>query len=178
MRLVVADTGPLNYLVLIDAIDLLPKLFDQVLAPQTVRDELSARRTPERVRTWITQAPGWLDIRPDSTLGSSREMMALDRGEQAAISLAIEVKADLLLMDDRNGVVIARQNGLAATGTLGLLDLAARQGMIDLTEAFERLKTTSSTARPIRAARVPFARAAAVRCSRSHLKTSSLEIVR
>jgi len=53
MRVVVADTGPHNYLVLIDAIDLLPKLFDQVLAPQTVRDALSARRTPERVRSWI-----------------------------------------------------------------------------------------------------------------------------
>jgi predicted nucleic acid-binding protein len=36
MRLVVADTGPLNYLVLIEAIELLPKLFEKVFAPEGV----------------------------------------------------------------------------------------------------------------------------------------------
>jgi predicted nucleic acid-binding protein len=37
MRLVVADTGPLNYLLLIDAIELLPKLFETVFTPEAVR---------------------------------------------------------------------------------------------------------------------------------------------
>lgn len=57
MHVVVADTGPLHYLVLIDAIDLIPKLFDQVLVPQTVHDELTAQRTPEPVRSWIAHVP-------------------------------------------------------------------------------------------------------------------------
>jgi predicted nucleic acid-binding protein len=50
MRLVVADTGPLNYLVLIGAIDLLPKLFETVLVPQAVCDELCHRVAPAAVR--------------------------------------------------------------------------------------------------------------------------------
>jgi predicted nucleic acid-binding protein len=46
-------------------------------------------------------------------------------------------------MDDQAGVTVARRRGLAATGTLGLLDVAARRGMVDLAAAFERLKATS-----------------------------------
>jgi predicted nucleic acid-binding protein len=46
-------------------------------------------------------------------------------------------------MDDREGVGIVRGRGLAVTGTLGVLDLAARRGLIDLAAAFERLKATT-----------------------------------
>jgi predicted nucleic acid-binding protein len=67
----------------------------------------------------------------------------LDEGEHAAIALALAVKAELVLMEDREGVGIARGRGLAVTGTLGVLDLAARRGLIDLAAAFERLKTTT-----------------------------------
>ena len=59
------------------------------------------------------------------------------------IALALTVKADLVLMDDRDGVDVARRRGLAVTGTLGVLDLAARRGLIDLAAAFERLKATT-----------------------------------
>ena len=59
------------------------------------------------------------------------------------IALALTVKADLVLMDDRDGVDVARRRGLAVTGTLGVLDLAARRRLIDLAAAFERLKATT-----------------------------------
>ena len=59
------------------------------------------------------------------------------------IALALTVKADLVLMDDRDGVDVARRRGLGVTGTLGVLDLAARRGLIDLAAAFERLKATT-----------------------------------
>jgi predicted nucleic acid-binding protein len=59
------------------------------------------------------------------------------RGQRAAIALALAVK------DDREGVGIALCRGLVVTGTLGVLDLAARRGLIDLAAAFERLKTTA-----------------------------------
>jgi predicted nucleic acid-binding protein len=143
MRLVVADTGPLNYLVLIGHIELLPKLFQRVLAPQAVRDELANRETPAAVRAWIAQAPGWLEVRPNPDRDSDDMTAPLDEGEQAAIALAIAVKADLVLMDDQAGVEVARRKGLAVTGTIGVLDLAARRGMINLAEAFARLKATS-----------------------------------
>jgi predicted nucleic acid-binding protein len=144
MRLVVADTGPLNYLVLTGDIELLPKLFGRVLAPQGVRDELADRDAPAAVRAWVAQKPAWLEVRPDPDIRpDDATTPALDLGERAAIALALAVKADLVLMDDQEGVAVARREGLAVTGTLGVLDLAARRAMVDLAEAFTRLKATS-----------------------------------
>jgi predicted nucleic acid-binding protein len=142
MPLVVADAGPLHYLVLTGKIELLPELFERVLVPQVVRDELANAEAPQAVRDWIAHAPGWLDVRPAHP-GDDVAVAKLDAGERAAIALAVAVKAELVLMDDREGVGIARRRGLAVTGTLGVLDLAARRGLIDLAGAFERLKTTS-----------------------------------
>lgn len=144
MRFVVADTGPLNYLVLTGDIKLLPGLFDRVLAPQAVRDELADSEAPAAVRAWIAQAPAWLEVRPNPDLRhDDLAMPKLDDGEQAVIALALTVKADLVLMDDQDGVTAARRQGLTVTGTLGVLDLAARRGLIDLAAAFERLKATT-----------------------------------
>jgi len=56
MPLVVADTGPLDYLVLTGDIELLPKLFGRVLLPQVVRDELANAEAPQAVRDWIVCA--------------------------------------------------------------------------------------------------------------------------
>jgi predicted nucleic acid-binding protein len=148
MRLVVADTGPLNYLVLIDAIELLPKLFEKVLAPEVVRAELLNQDAPAVVRAWAAQPPGWLDVRLVSSSIDDPAWRALDIGEREALALARTLGADLVLMDDRAGVAVARQLGLAATGTLGVLDLGARRGLIDLADAFTRLKATSFRYRP------------------------------
>jgi predicted nucleic acid-binding protein len=46
-------------------------------------------------------------------------------------------------MDDRRGVVFALRKGLVVTGTMGLLARAAKRGMLDLTDAFARLKRTN-----------------------------------
>ena len=51
--IVVADAGPLHYLVLVDCAGILEKLFDQVLVPCAVRDELLQLNTPETVKAWI-----------------------------------------------------------------------------------------------------------------------------
>jgi predicted nucleic acid-binding protein len=131
--------------VLTGDIALLPKLFDRVLAPQVVRDELANIEAPPAVRRWITHAPAWLKVRPDPDTSKRDEGtgLKLDRGERAVIALALAIKADLVLMDDQAGVTVARRRRLAATGTLGVLDLAARRGLIDLAAAFDRLKATS-----------------------------------
>jgi predicted nucleic acid-binding protein len=74
MRLVVADTGPINYLVLIGAIEVLPKLFEQILVPAAVCNELSHADAPPPVRAFISRMPAWLEIRPNP-----------DRGDDTAI---------------------------------------------------------------------------------------------
>src|SRR5271156_2773398 len=137
MRVVVTDTGPLHYLVLTGDTALLPNLFEKVLTPERVRDELAHAEAPAAVRGWIAVPPPWLEIRSVEGERSSGDLAALAAGERDAIALALATKADLLLMDDHDGVTAARQRGFAVTGTLGLLDL------VDLAAAFTRLKATS-----------------------------------
>ena len=142
MQLVIADTGPVNYLILIGHIGILPAMFERVLLPSAVRDELSHSDTPELVRNWMASPPGWVEVR-ETTVGSADDNGELGAGESAAIALAAELHADLLLMDDRRGVAVALRKGLLVTGTMGLLTRAAKRGMLDLADAFDRLKRTN-----------------------------------
>jgi predicted nucleic acid-binding protein len=142
VRLVIADTGPINYLLLIGHIDILPALFERVTLPTAVKEELAHPGAPAKVRDWIFAPPPWVEIR--EIAGTSDDALRhLDRGEEAAILLAMELHADLLLIDDREGVAAAENKGLKVAGTLAVLLMAAQQGILDLTEAFDRLKRTS-----------------------------------
>ena len=88
MRLVVADTSPLRYLVQIDEIELLPRLFEKVFVPSILCDELSHPSTPEAVRGWIASRPTWLDL---SVVRASHDpsFISLDQSENAAITLGL-----------------------------------------------------------------------------------------
>ncbi len=71
--IVIAETSPINYLVLIEQIEALPKLYGRILVPPSVCEELKRVRTPEVVRLWIADPPSWLEIvapkqAPDSEL--------------------------------------------------------------------------------------------------------------
>jgi predicted nucleic acid-binding protein len=144
VRLVIADTGPLNYLILIGHIDLLPVLFEKVVLPTTVQSELASSKAPPFVRHWIGIRPAWLEVR-DAPLSQAEDALlkGIDAGERAAIQLAVSLDADLLLMDDRKGVHVAQGKGLRVTGTLGVLDLAAQRGLVDFTQAVNRLRRTT-----------------------------------
>jgi predicted nucleic acid-binding protein len=144
MRVVVADTGPLNYLVLIGEIEVLPRLFGRVFVPVAVSNELMRRGAPTAVKDWATRPPAWLAVEPDPPIVIVNQAdSALDEGEQAAIALAKMLNADLLLIDERSGAAAARREGLTVTGTLGVLDLAASRGLVDLAASFNRLKATN-----------------------------------
>ena len=142
MRIVVADSGPLRYLVLIGEVDILPKLMGHVLVPSEVRAELDRPQTPMPVRAWITTPPPWLTVQPAPDMMDTA-LAELDPGERAAIALALAIGADAILMDDRAGVRAALAKGLAVLGTLGALDRAARRGLIDFEAAISRLRTTN-----------------------------------
>jgi len=68
---------------------------------------------------------------------------SLDLGERAALALAVARQPSILLIDERKGAEVTRAQGLPVTGTLGILDEAARRELISLPEAVERLKQTS-----------------------------------
>jgi predicted nucleic acid-binding protein len=142
--LIVADTSPLNYLIRIGAIDLLPRLYARVAIPLEVRNELNVDAAPELVRTWIANPPEWLTIcSVDPVLHDDLRWRSLDAGEKAAIALASSNQPAIILLDERRGTRVARSLGLDVLGTLGILDEAARRHLISLPEMIERLKATS-----------------------------------
>lgn len=138
-RVVISDTSPLRYLVPIGQADLLPGLYTEVLIPEAVADELNQPATPEPVRRWIANRPSWLRVVPLTERPASVSLPDLDPGERDAIILALHVKADLVLMDEREGVEEARRLGLTVIGTLGVLDRAAERGLIELAPAIAQL---------------------------------------
>jgi predicted nucleic acid-binding protein len=140
--IVVADTSPINYLILIEEIDILTKMYGRVVIPRTVHHELLRPSAPEMVRAWISQLPAWLEVHapvnaPDASL------IKLDPGERDAILLAGELRADQLIVDDRQGRREAEKRGIPVMGTLGVLREAATIGLLDLRIAAKRLQATS-----------------------------------
>lgn len=139
--IVVSDTSPLHYLILIDCAHLLPELYGRVITTLEVVDELSREKTPQKVRAWVAEPPAWLEVqKPTIPL---IELPKLGLGEASAITLAKELAAELLLIDERYGTHIAQSSGLLVTGTLGVLKGAARCGLISLPVALEALRHTT-----------------------------------
>lgn len=117
--MIVADTSPLNYLVLIHQINLLRDLYGQVLIPESVLEELSAIETPQLVRNWATNLPEWIEVLPVTPM-DDESLTRLHAGERDAISLALTAHADAVLMDERRGRREAENRGLKPIGTLGV----------------------------------------------------------
>jgi predicted nucleic acid-binding protein len=138
----VADTSPLCYLILIGEIDVLPKLYSQVLVPSAVIAELLDEDAPAAVSNWAAHLPSWISGR-ENPVGVTAGMEKLQAGEQAAILLAESTTADITLLDERSARRVAADRGLRITGTLGLLGEAASRGFVDLTAAIDQLTKTS-----------------------------------
>ena len=139
---VVSDTSPLCYLLLIEAIDILPALYAHVVIPTRVRAELASPQAPAAVQTWISKPPDWLTVQTiDAEFDSAAEN--IDQEEYEAIMLALSIDADLILLDDLAGRRAARERGLEAIGLIGVLQLAAKRGLVDITVAIEKLRLTN-----------------------------------
>jgi predicted nucleic acid-binding protein len=137
--IVVSDTSPINYLILIGLIDLLPRLYGEVIIPTAVYEELTHAKTPEPVRKWIANRPEWLVVRSVSEV----DFIGLHRGEAQALTLAKTLHADAILIDEHDGRAVAKEHYLRAIGTLGVLIEAADANLIDLPDAVEKLRGTS-----------------------------------
>ena len=142
--IVIADTSPLNYLVLIDAVHILPALFGKVTIPGAVLRELSAVGAPPEVRVWISEMPGWLSVKSALPALQSEGLASLGAGEREAIALALEDPSEaLLIMDEAKGRLEAASRQFRFIGTLGVLDKAAACGLIDLPSCIGRLTRTN-----------------------------------
>lgn len=140
MILIVADTGPINYLVQIGHIAVLAQIAEKTVLPESVAAELRAVGAPDAVRGWMTSPPEWVEIRAAIHPIEAPDIAAADR---EAIALAKELDATVLLMDDQQARRCAASHGVVTMGTLGVLEVAAARGLISLPAALEKLRATS-----------------------------------
>jgi len=137
---VVSDASPLHYLILIRAVELLPRLVADVFIPPAVAQELDRESTPPEVRQWMAQPPAWLKTVAPRQINRS---LGLDLGETEAIALAIELGIRSIIIDERKGFRVAAAQGLEPLGLLAILELSAAKGWIDFEEYTNRLRRTN-----------------------------------
>lgn len=140
--IIVSDTTPVHYLILIQKESILHALFGEILLPEAVAVEMRHVNTPHVVRQWIEDPPDWVKIKAASPV-FLHNIGALGQGETAAIALALEEKADAILMDDRKAIREARKNKLTVLTTFAVLELAAIQNLIYLPMVLNQLAQTS-----------------------------------
>jgi len=129
---VVADAGPIIALSSVGLLKLLPRLFGTIVVPREVHDEVVGRGAglPGSVELAAATWAAIEDVTADDPLLTSlRE--TLDAGEAAALAIAARAHADLVLIDELRGRQTARKMGLTIKGTLGILVVAKRSGLIN-----------------------------------------------
>jgi predicted nucleic acid-binding protein len=145
--MVVSNASPLIILSKLGQFDLLPRLFTEVIIAPEVWDEVVVNGTGLPGSTEVQQA---LWIRLESVtnaaqLVSWQVQYNLGLGELATILLAKELTADLALIDERRARLLARAEGVAPFGTVGMLELGYRKGeIIDLRQMYQSLLTVGA----------------------------------
>lgn len=143
MSLVVSDTSPLNYLIILGAQGVLPQLYESIVVPREVIGELRHPKAPPSVRQWASNPPEWLDIRT----GDPDRFPLLDSGEAAALSLALALGARLLV-DESEARSVAASRGIDIIGTLGVIAEAHLASLLDFESTVARLLSTNYRVAP------------------------------
>lgn len=141
----VADTSPLNYLILIGRVGIVARLFSQLIVPEGVLRELQHAKSPRMVAAWATDPPDWARV---VRVSSSQTWGGLGRGETEMLLVAKSMDANVVLVDERRATSVAQSMNLRTIGTLGLLALAADAGMLDLRDSVAALLETNFRASP------------------------------
>jgi len=128
--MIVSNTSPITNLAGIGQLELLHQLYSSLTSPQAVYNEMSTigRTVPG---AFEVQTLPWIMVQPAIDSNKVEAFRAvLDPGEAEAIVLALELNAELLIIDERPGRAIARQNNIPIIGVLGVLLEAKQQGSI------------------------------------------------
>lgn len=149
--IVVSDTSCLCYLALLGRESWLHKLYGEVFIPPAVAVELAegAVKQPEIQR--VLDAP-WLVVKSLQPEAETESLLrSLDLGEAQAIVLYQQLHADLLMVDDLKGRLVAQEMGLKQIGLLGFMLAAKKTGLLaePLRDEFERLLALGFRASPM-----------------------------
>lgn len=129
--IVVSDTSPITNLSAIGCLNLLRDLFGEIHLPKHVVDELHAFGQNWPGASEVANAK-WIHIHDINDQALLQTLLRdLDAGEAAGIVLALDLKADLIVIDERDGRRAAERLGLKMVGTIGLLIEGKNKGVID-----------------------------------------------
>ena len=145
--LVISDTTPIISLLKINRLGLLSDMFEEIIIPDAVYQELTGNSKYMDQAKTISESSfiKTVEVPNDDIVKLLQRATGLDKGESEAIILADEMKADLLLMDELQGRNVAKKMGIQITGTIGLLMEAYCVGMMDkkaILTCIEDLKRT------------------------------------
>jgi predicted nucleic acid-binding protein len=125
--IVVSDTSVITNLIQLNQLTLLKDLFGNIVIPQKVFEEL--KKVPKQID--VIEKLNWIEVKQISDRDHFDKLLKiLDPGEAEAIVLAIELKADALLIDEKKGRKIAQEHGIIITGLLGILIDAKAENFI------------------------------------------------
>jgi len=139
--IIISDTTPIISLLKAEQLDLLQKLFKEVIIPKAVYNELISN-TKFQNEAQIIRECSYIfveEVIDTKSVNIFRRVTGLDAGESEAIVMADEKKADLLLMDERKGRIVAKQMGLTITGTVGILLQSYDEGLLNADEIRESI---------------------------------------
>lgn len=131
LMIIVSDTTPISELAKVNHLDLLPQLFGQVIIPQGVFIELQEGQHPAAI---LVKNLSWLKVvvvQNRQEVERLQQLSKLDLGESEAIILAEEMGAVQLLIDEKAARKVALERNLPLIGTIGVLLLAKRRGLLD-----------------------------------------------
>jgi predicted nucleic acid-binding protein len=138
----VSDTSPISNLAIIGRLGLVREQFGTVLVPSAVRHEISRLRhsaAASLIEAAFTD--GWLRVTPLREAIPREIGTGLHSGEAEAIALALEQRAELVLLDDGDARRRASEIGLRFIGVLGILLRARQHGRVaSLREEIRRLR--------------------------------------
>lgn len=128
--IVVSDTSPINNLTAIGQLLLLRQLYEIVIIPEAVYNELIG--PPMEAGAEEVKAYDWIKVQSvaDRTVVESLLSKNIHLGESEAIALALELNIEQILIDDRGAREVAEEQGLKFTGIIGILLEAKKRGLI------------------------------------------------
>ncbi|TGE39568.1 DUF3368 domain-containing protein [Desulfosporosinus fructosivorans] len=138
---IVSNSTPLIALSRINELDLLHIIFSRIIVPSAVYNEVVLDGAGRPGVKEVSNASWIIKMEVQNNLAVSMLQIDLDRGEAEAIVLAKEIGADYLLLDEKKAWRVARNSEIKHMGTVGILGLAAKKGLIaNLDDTFEKLE--------------------------------------
>lgn len=144
MKVAVSNSGPLIHLALVGLLDLVFKLYDVILIPQSVYDEIVVKGKEEGHSDAIILEQAIINekIKVEKIKKENRNITSskLHQGEINAILLALQLKVEIILLDDEEARIFARKLKINVKGTLGILIEFLNNSFLELEEAIQYLK--------------------------------------